>query len=402
MGFALIERYIFKKAAISVIVAAAALIAVMWVIRALQQVDVLLHKGQGIATYLKMTTLGVPTLMAAIIPVALLIGLLQTINGLNKDSELVVIHASGASRSTLLKPFVALSLTVSLIVMVLQLWVGPLSMQSLRTYVTKVRADLVSIIVQEGKFETVGDGVVFHIASRAPGGLLKGIFIYDNRDMKQSYTYMSKEGMVSKIDNRAYLILDEGQIHRRDGKDGSVSIVKFNSYAFNLSDFAAGSTGKGQSQMEIDTLDLFYPDKNDNYFKHYPGRYRAELHARLTGALYPLVVGLTILSFLGNPISHRQGQSVIIIVACCTILFLRGMTVFGESALRTNENMLYLVWGLPMFNIICGWVLLATDRSAIPPEMLSRADSLLHRIALLLEPMRARILGDRLGREAAT
>ena len=124
MGLALIERYIFKKIFIAVLSALGGLIGVLWVIRAVQQVDVVLNKGQGIFTYLKMTSLGVPTLAAAIAPIALLIGLIQTINALNNDSELVVIHASGASRVSLLKPFLALSLLVTAFVYVLHLWVG--------------------------------------------------------------------------------------------------------------------------------------------------------------------------------------------------------------------------------------------------------------------------------------
>ena len=92
MGLTLIERYIFKKALIAVLAAGGGLVAVIWVVRAVQQVDVLLQKGQGIFTYLNMTTLGVPTLAVAVAPLALLIGLIQTINNLNNDSELVVIQ----------------------------------------------------------------------------------------------------------------------------------------------------------------------------------------------------------------------------------------------------------------------------------------------------------------------
>ncbi|NKB51295.1 MAG: LptF/LptG family permease [Rhizobiaceae bacterium] len=399
MGLTLIERYVLKKSALAVAVATAALIAVLWVVRAVQQVDVLLNKGQGIVAYLKMTTLGVPTLTAAIIPIALLIGLIQTINALNKDSELVVMHASGASRSVLLKPFILLALFVSLIVMNLHLWVAPLSMQTLRTYVTNMRADMVSVVIQEGRFRNVGQGMLFHVASRAPGGVLKGILIHDNRDPKQTFTYLAKEGTVSEIDDRAYLILNGGQIHRQDSKEGGISIIKFNSYAFNLSDLTGGQTVHRQSQMELSTYELFFPDKNDALYKSRPGYFRAELHTRLTGGLYPIMVALMLLTFIGNPTSHRQGQVIVTAAACIAIVSVRGLTVWGEGVLRTNPSITYLIWGVPMAQIAYSSILLATDNNAMPAGLLARLEIFLNRVGLLLEPLRQRFLGERLAVE---
>ena len=395
MGLNLIERYVLKKTSITVFIATGAMIAVLWVARAVQEVDILLNKGQGIATYLKMITLGVPILTAAIIPVALMIGLIQTINGLNKDSELVVMHASGASRAVLLKPFILLGILVSVIIMNLHLWAAPMAMQTLRDYVTNIRADLVSVVVQEGKFRNIGNGLLFHVASRAPGGLLKGIFIHDNRDPKQIYTYLATDGAVSEIDGRAYLILNGGQIHRKNNKDGGISIIKFSSYAFNLSEVADVESFRAQSQTEISTYELFYPDANNQYYKDRPGHFYAELHTRLTGGLYPILVALVLLTFIGNPNSHRQGQTIVIIAACATIVGERGLTVWGEGILRTNPNMIYLVWGVPLLQIAYSSVLLMTDHSAIPQGALTWVENIMHRVGKFLEPLRQRLLGER-------
>ncbi|MEL6736199.1 MAG: LptF/LptG family permease, partial [Pseudomonadota bacterium] len=175
MFFGKLERYIFWKALGAVTVAGLGLLGVIWIIRAVQQIDVLMSKGQGIATFLFMTTLGVPTLAAAIAPIALMIGLSQTITRLNTGSELVVMHTSGASRMTLLRPFLGLCFTVAFVIYLLHLWIAPASMALLRTYVTQVRADLVSVIVKEGAFQDIGKGLTFHVAQRLPGGALGGV-----------------------------------------------------------------------------------------------------------------------------------------------------------------------------------------------------------------------------------
>lgn len=272
-------------------------------------------------------------------------------------------------------------------------------MQKLRSYISKVRADLVSVIVKEGKFQNVGKGLVVHIAGRAPGGLLKGIFIYDNRDPKKALTYLAKDGSVLEVLDRAYLLLEQGQIHRRDVKSGDLSIINYDSYAFNLTTLTPGKTGNSYSQMELNTLELLSPDKEDPFYKDYPGRFRAELHTRLTGGLYPILVVLSLLTFIGNPSSHRQGQVIVIIVACASIVGLRGLTIFGEGALRTNGAMLYLVWGLPLAYIATSVFLLKTDRSALPPEWLAKIESGVSKAADALEPVRLRLFGQRLASE---
>ncbi len=234
MRLSLIERYFFGKAIVSVSMAAAALVGVMWIVRAVQEVDIIMNKGQGILTYLSMISLGVPTLAAAIAPLALLIGLVRTINGLNDDSELVVMHASGASRIALMKPFLATGAIVAIVVFVLQVWVAPNSMASLRGYMTDVRADLVSLIVREGTFNDVGEGMTFHVASRAPGGVLKGVFIQDARGEDEVQTYLAETGIVTKVGDNAFLILDNGQIQRQPRSSEQVSTIRFESYAFRL------------------------------------------------------------------------------------------------------------------------------------------------------------------------
>ncbi|MEE9314378.1 MAG: LPS export ABC transporter permease LptF [Rhizobiaceae bacterium] len=396
MGLILIERYIFKKALIAFLTAGGGLIGVLWVVRAVQNIDVILNKGQSIAVYLKMTSLGVPTLAAAIAPLALMIGLVRTINALNDDTELVVMHASGASRVSLMKPFLVLSLLVTALVYFLHLWAGPTSMQVLRTFVTKVRADLVSVIVREGTFQDVGKGLTFHIAAREPGGVLKGVFILDGRNNKETFTYLANEGTISKVDEQSYLVLKNGQIQRLNHEDNALSVIKFNSYAFNLSSFSGGKTATGRSQMEVSTYNLIFPDSNDPLFKHKPGRFRAELHTRLTGGLHPLMVGLLLLAYLGNPSSHRQGQSVVITTVTMLIILLRGITIVAEGSLRDDPNMIAVVWGIPLITIAIALFLLLTDRSGFPPELLAKVETVLHNLMTKLEPLRAKLRGYKL------
>ena len=376
----LLERYIFKKAIIAVAIVIAALSGVVWVVRAVQEVDIILSKGQGIFTYLQMISLGVPTLIAAVAPLALMIGLIQTINHLNDESEMVVMHASGASRMTLFKPFFAASLLVAALVYFLTIFAAPSSMATLRAFVTEVRADLVSVIVREGRFQDVGGNITFHVGERAPGGILKSVLIMDARNKKETFTYLAQEGVVSKVDENTFLVLNNGQIQRQSEGAENLSIIRFNSYAFNLSSFSSGKSGRLNSPVELSTAALISPDIASALYKKNPGRFRSELHTRLISGLYPIMVCLIVLAFLGAPSSHRQGHLIIVAAASITNIVLRGISIVVENGMASNPNLIYVAWAIPLIAIACSFLLIFSDKSLISQSLQVKIEAIFETI----------------------
>ncbi len=392
MGLTLIERYIFKKTMIAVLTAAAALVGVVWLARAIQQVDVVMTKGQSTLTYLTMTTLGVPTVIAAIAPLALLIGLLQSLNTLNNESELVVVNAAGGSRKALLKPFMLAGVLTAGLVMFLALWGGPSSMQTLRTFITAMRADLVSFAIREGAFRDVGKHLTFHVASRAPGGVLKGIFILDSRNEKETYTYLAEEGAVTKSGGDAFLVLKKGQIQRGTSDSRELSIIQFDSYAFNLSSYDGGKSSGRRRGVEIPTWELLFPDKSDPYYQQRPERYANELTTRLTAPLYPIATVLIVVALLGFPYSNRQGRWFEATVAAAVVIGVRAIGVVLEGAALKNPFLHWIIWLLVLAAIIVPAVYIWSGRSNAPLRNFRKA---LEPVQLWFEAKRAALLERR-------
>ena len=377
MGLSLIERYVFRKTIFALLIATGSLVGVVWVVRAIQQIDVVMAKGQGIMTYLQITTFGVPTVAAAILPVALVIATIHALNKLNEDSELVIFNASGASRYALIKPFLLAGLVTAFIVYLLMLWVGPKSMQAVRSFLTEMRADLVAVVIREGAFRDGGKGITFHVASRAPGGILKGIFILDGRDDKETFTYLAEEGAISKVDGQTFLVLKNGQIHRLTAGQDNVSVVKFNSYAYNLSSFSGGAKAakKAANRTEISTYELFFPDKSAPLYLARPGYYRAELHSRLTSGLYPIATVLIIVAYMGFPQSNRQGQRTAATAAATIAIAIRVAGIIAEGELRSNPIAIVAVWGIPLTGIAVPAIVMAMGRSlGVPDRIVNSMD----------------------------
>ncbi|MEM1317644.1 MAG: LPS export ABC transporter permease LptF [Pseudomonadota bacterium] len=388
MGLSLLERYVFKKALVMVTTALVGLVGVLWVVRAVQEVDVIMSKGQGIMTYLTITTMGVPTLIAAVAPLALMIGMLRTIGALNDESEMVVMHASGASRWSLARPFLWLAAMMAALIYFLALYGGPHSLTKMRESINEMRADLISVVVKDGEFQNVGNGLMFHIAARLPGGELKGVFITDTRNENEHLTYLANSGTISKIGDDAFLVLRNGQVQRLTLKTNNSSFIDFDSYAFNLSTFSGGTgRGKGRSRGELRTSELFFPDPADEMFKRAPHRFRVEFHTRLTSGLYAFMVAIVILVCLGNPQSHRQGLTVLVTSTVILVLLLRGAGILFENNLKATPILWIAVWAVPVLSIANSLRLLATDKVFFPPDFSSRVQMQIEKLINRVRPL---------------
>src|SRR4029079_10087435 len=87
------------------------------------------------------------------------------------------------------------------------------------------------------------------------------------------------------------------------------NIVLFDRYAFDLSQFSGASQVVKYSVRERFLSQLIAPDTTDPQFKEQPGQFRAELHDRLLGPIYPFAFVLIAFAFLGAPRTTRQSAA---------------------------------------------------------------------------------------------
>lgn len=370
MLFNLIERYIFLRVMVTTLVVLGSLVGVVWIVQAMRKLDIITTKGAAVLMYLQLTTLAVPLLILAIIPLALLVATIFTVNSLNSNSELVVINASGASNWVLVKPMLIMALLCSMFVGFVGHFVIAWSLVNLKTMAAAMQADLVSIVVQEGAFNQLENGLTFSIARREAGGLLGGILISDERDKKMSIVYTAREGIVTKINGSSAILLKGGEIHQNNHEDGTVTVIKYDSYAFDLSTLSGKIKSLKLRPKERTTLALFTPDPDDFYFKSAPGLYRAAIHERFSEMLWPFTYVVIILAFAGQARSNRQSYGVAIMSAVGLVLLLRGLAFSGVSSLKSDPNAVYVVYALPLAGIVLGsWFLVRNQPVALPKSV---------------------------------
>ncbi len=358
-----IELYIFKRIASAFVFAFGALIGVVWTTQALRQLDLVTAKGQTIVQFLGITMLALPFLSLIIAPFAFIIALVVVFNALNSDNELIVIGATGAPRTKVLKPVLAAAGILTVLMLVCSLYVSPKGLAVLREELTKVRVDLLANIIRPGRFIEVDTGLTFHIRNRDGDGTLESLMLDDVRDPETPFTYLAENGQVAELGDRMLLVMSDGTIQRRTAGTDSISIVRFQSYAFDLTSLMPQSATPVFKPSERTIGELLWPEKDDEYYAANSERFAIELHDRIAQPLYPIAFGLIVFAFVGSARTTRQGRSAGVLAALVACIAMR-VAGFGSTTLAVgNPSYLAGIYLVPLLTIaLAGWLSVADTR----------------------------------------
>src|ERR1700730_759481 len=320
-----IGRYMFRTTMGAFLITLVSLTVVMWFTQAIREFDLITSQRQTMFVFIGITGLLILLLVMMIAPISLVLATAHIINKLSSDSEIIVMNAAGVSPWPLVRPFLAAGLVVAALVAAIAVYISPWSLRELRDWATQVRADILTNIVQPGRFTTISGNLTFHIADRKPNGLLVGIFLDDRRDPKEHATYLAERGEIVKNDTGSFLVLEKGSVQRLELDQRDPRIVTFDRYAFDLSKFGVGPQIGGVTYhgREKYFWELMWPPANDAEFLPHYGEDRAELHDRIATPLYPIAFVVLAYAFLGPPQTTRQSRTLSLLALVGVVALLR-------------------------------------------------------------------------------
>ena len=364
----ILERYLFRTAFFAFVMCLVALTSVIWLTSALRELSLVTSKGQTILVFLYITLLSIPALLMLIVPIALFAGIIYVLNKFNSDSELIVMSAAGAPPLSIVRPFFILALIATAIVGYVTLAAMPSTYRTMRDLLSKIRADIVTKIVQEGKFVSLDSGITFHYKAKS-GDALLGIMIQDRRDTSRISTYIASQGQVVEMSGTTFMILEKGSVHRQTPGARDNAMISFDRYALDLDQVAGEGETTIYKPRERSTWALLTQDASEPYYKIQAGRFRAELHDRFANALYPLACLAIAFAALGAPRTTRQGRGFAIGAAVAAMLGMRWAGFYASTQVARLPNMVFLVYAVPLSAIIGGLIISfrqQTGRTIVP------------------------------------
>jgi lipopolysaccharide export system permease protein len=242
-----------------------------------------------------------------------------------------------------------------------------------------VRADVVTSIVQPGRFIEIEDGLTVHMRDRLADGTLEGLFLDDAREPNVSVTYLADSGRVVEAQDNTLLVMTNGTIQRMERPQDELTIVAFDAYAFDLTALTGERATTDFRPSERTLIELLSPSPDDAYRAEREARFFIELHDRLSQPLSPLVYALVVFLFVGDPRMHRQSRLAGIVAAAIAVAAVRGTTYGVLLAAENAPVLVYLVYAILAGVGGLSIAVIATDRSVTVHERL--ADGLVRGLA---------------------
>ena len=255
MRISKIDRFLFFKLAKSYFGILLALAGAIWLVRILNVVDYYLSIGAGGQELLFFCLYLLPPILSNVATPCVLIALLAVYNQMLTSREYYVLTGAGLGPFTLFRPVIAFTLFIVACLFVLNFYVAPLMVQTLRIEREALAAQLSFGLIREGVFTDLGEGVTVFAQSKEAGGYVEGLLIYDERDAEQSALYIAQSGTFVTGINQSQLILKNGTIKTK--RNGKPQVVQFETYPFPLNSGAQGTfdwSSLSPSQMTLPQL----------------------------------------------------------------------------------------------------------------------------------------------------
>ncbi len=328
----LIQGYLFRQIARPVVGACAALAGIGILSQSLEQLEVIVERGQSVWVMVKLTLLAVPQLLAVIIPIGLFVGALIALTRLQREQELTAVFASGVTRWSAIRPAVRIAAIAAVLTLIITTVGQPWAQRQSRAEAFAVRTDLAALLVEEGQFVKGPNGLTVYVQQIEQNGLLKNLFVYLEEGDKVT-TWDAAEARFSRIDGQPALTLLNGSWQRYSSR-GVLEYFSFGRQDVPLGQYTEVTERVRYKPSDLYLTQLFNPSPGDLERVGSAGELMAEGHSRLSAPLYALMaMAMALTAIMGGPFS-RTGYSLRIAKVAGMFLIVRiaGYGVVSASA----------------------------------------------------------------------
>ncbi len=341
----LIERYLFRQLLGPATLAVLSLAGVALLSQSLSALDIIVDHGQSAWTFIKITLLALPQLLSLILPIALFVASLVALNRLQIEQEIVVCYAGGLSRWRVIAPAIRLAGFAIILALVMNLWLHPLSAKAMRAELFKVRTDLASTLVQEGRFTEPSPGLTVYAKTVASQGKLENLFVHQEKAGGGASTFTARQGRIAERNGQPVLVMQDGS-QQEFSKGGVLNYLAFDEYIFDLAPFVQQDQVVRYKISDRYLHELLFPDLTQAWERENRVGMLAEAHSRLAGPLYNLTfVLMALAAVLGGSFSRiGYGRRIAMVSSVATVARVLGFVAQAASADNAWLNILqYLI-----------------------------------------------------------
>ncbi|MBN1879949.1 LPS export ABC transporter permease LptG [bacterium] len=256
----ILDRYIFKELLAPFILGVLIFTFVMLANIIIRLIDLFVSRGISIYDAFVLLSLSACYILVMTIPMSVLLAVLVGFSRLSGDSEITAMRASGISIHRMMPPVIAFATCAYVLTSFIYVQMLPRTNQKLREMKFELFRTQASLGVSPHVFNTDFNDVVLYVNEvEHKTGLMKGIFIADNRNQKQPLVIVATDGQEFNIQqsNMINLRLRNGCTHELYAEDDRrYSMTPFSTMDLGLSVFRFENVNIMKSEREMTITEL--------------------------------------------------------------------------------------------------------------------------------------------------
>jgi lipopolysaccharide export system permease protein len=321
------------------------LVSIFWINRAVVLFDSLIGDGQTALVFLEFTALGLPRLIATVLPIATFAAAVYVTNRMTSDSELTVLQATGSSPWVLARPVLVFGVCVALFMATLTNFLVPLATAQLKEREQEIAQNVTARLLTEGTFLHPTKAVTFYTRIIDTDGVLRDVFLSDRRDPLMDIIYTASEAYLLRNGDATTLIMVDGLAQRMEQDGLRLATAKFADFSFDISSLVKSDVIAETKIANLTTPALLRSwDTVQETSGRSAGAVAEELHARFAQPLFCIIAALVGFSTLLIGGFSRFGVWREIVIAFGLLIFLDGVRGTLSSEVVSNAALWPLLY----------------------------------------------------------
>ena len=226
---------------------------IVWVIQAVNFLDLVTEDGHGFSIYFQYTLLSLPKIFSKILPFIYFASLFFIILKYENSNELIIFWTIGIKKIQFVNILIKFSIFYLILQIIFTTIIVPASLDKARSFIRSSNVDFFASIIKEKKFIDTVKNLTMFIEEKDKNGNLKNIFLKEKFGEDNSQIIYAQTGKVINRNNTNVLTLYDGKILNNENQ--KTTILKFSKTELNLSRFSTKTTTTPKMQ-EMSTNEL--------------------------------------------------------------------------------------------------------------------------------------------------
>lgn len=236
------------------LVSSIALTLIIWVIQAVNYLDIVTEDGHSFKVYFLFTLLSLPKIFSQSLPFVFFLSVFYIVSDYEDKNQLLIYWSYGVNKLQVINQIIQLSLIFVIFQIIFSTIAVPYTQDKSRSYIRSSNLDFFPNLIKPKKFIDTVKGLTIFIDEKNEDGSFNKILLKDETNRNNVQIIIAEKGNIVLKDDKKTLQLNNGEILKVN-KNNKTTSFNFRTTQFNLENYSSKTT-KTPKVQEIATIDL--------------------------------------------------------------------------------------------------------------------------------------------------